>query len=493
MLCLLAGTLLTGPKAEALSAPTDFNKALNRAGGKGTPATAKGVRTVVIDAGHGGKDPGGSGPKSQEKDIVLDVATLLSIGIRTNYPDVRVIMTRDDDTFLPLHERAAIANQADADLFISIHANVIVGSPATRGTETFVMGQHVAASNLAVAKRENASILLEDNVAGNYGYDPNSPEGHIMLSNFQHAHLERSIDFADRVEQAFAAGGRKSRGVKQAGFAVLRLTTMPSVLVELGFMTNASEEAYLLSDGGQREMADALLSAFGDYHRDLGGSVAQSPPATDRSRYWTAKGVSPTAIRYVAEPEASPATPPTAPTQRAGTAPREVIPADRLVSQHTVRPRTYSNATTGRYVAVAPRPVPVNPSVTSPTAPPRPFENFKVDTSGYDFGQAQTAETRRPKKADASELADKNLSYAIQFFATERNLAVTDEVFASIPYPITKLKAGKLNKYQCRFKTAAEARAARVVIDANWETMPIAFHRGVQMNYAASHYLLKTR
>jgi N-acetylmuramoyl-L-alanine amidase len=143
--------------------------------------------TVVLDAGHGGKDPGGMGKNSEEKAIALEIAQLLAIGIRTNFPKVEVIMTRSDDTFVPLYERAQIANNAGADLFVSIHANIMPGSSVTYGTETFVMGQHVAEHNLAVAKRENASILLEDNVQQNYGYDPNSDEGHIMMSTFQHA------------------------------------------------------------------------------------------------------------------------------------------------------------------------------------------------------------------------------------------------------------------------------------------------------------------
>ncbi|MEL7162115.1 MAG: N-acetylmuramoyl-L-alanine amidase, partial [Bacteroidota bacterium] len=322
------------------------------------------IKRVVIDAGHGGKDPGGMGANSQEKHIALRIAQLLSIGIRTNFPDVEVILTRNDDTFIPLHERAEIANKAGADLFVSIHANIMPGSSATRGTETFVMGQHVAQHNLDVAKRENASILLEGgDVKTNYGFDPNSDEGHILMSMFQHAYLERSIQFAELVEREFAAAGRKSRGVKQAGFVVLKKTTMPAVLVETGFMSNPTEEAYLLSDAGQQKLANALLRAFGTYYKVTGGervyadltepltfspaqvskapqAVAPKPapgkntvfgkeidlsdsPTPARQRQWTAKGVSDTPLTYQRTPSVYHYVPPV-PTEAPVAAPSPV-------------------------------------------------------------------------------------------------------------------------------------------------------------------------
>ncbi|MEM6770525.1 MAG: N-acetylmuramoyl-L-alanine amidase, partial [Bacteroidota bacterium] len=223
--CLLCGGYMMATPARTSPDLAAFNESLRDWVGKSTPIPLNGLQKVVIDAGHGGKDPGGMGKNSHEKHIALSIARLLAIGIRTNYPDVEVIMTRSDDTFIPLYERAEIANKAGADLFISIHANIMPGSAATYGTETFVMGQHVAEENLRVAKRENAAILLESgDVTTNYGYDPNSPEGHIMMTMQQHAFLERSILFAEAVERQFASSGRKSRGVKQAGFVVLKAT-----------------------------------------------------------------------------------------------------------------------------------------------------------------------------------------------------------------------------------------------------------------------------
>jgi N-acetylmuramoyl-L-alanine amidase len=223
------------------------------------------IKTVVIDAGHGGKDPGCSGGHSREKHIALAVSLKLAESIRTAFPDIKVILTRDTDVFIPLHERAAIANRANADLFISIHCNYMPGSSATRGTETYVMGLHTADHNLNVAKRENAAILLEEDYEKNYDYDPNSPEGHIMLSMFQNAYLEQSILLAEKFEAQIAKTGRRSRGVKQAGFVVLKETTMPSILAEIGFLSSPKEESFLKTEEGQWETVSALAMAFAEY------------------------------------------------------------------------------------------------------------------------------------------------------------------------------------------------------------------------------------
>lgn len=235
----------------------------------GCPAWAqKGSRitTVVIDPGHGGRDPGAIGRKAKEKDIVLDVALSTGRLIQQNLPDVKVIYTRTRDEFVELHRRAAIANQADADLFISIHCNA---SKDTRvsGAETFVMGEHRTAANLEVAKLENASILLEDNYSAEYGdFDPNSTAAYIALSLYQSENKNQSIRFAQNVQEQFTKRlGRKDRSVQQAGFLVLFRTTMPSVLVELGFITNPEEEAFMMSEEGKTYLASAIYRAFRDY------------------------------------------------------------------------------------------------------------------------------------------------------------------------------------------------------------------------------------
>lgn len=232
------------------------------------------LKTVVIDAGHGGHDPGCLGGSSREKHLALGIAKKLAAYMKENYPGLNVILTRDKDVFIPLYERARIANRNEADLFISIHCNFFPSSNKVRGTETYVMGLHTAEHNLDVAKRENASILLEVDYEKNYNYDPNSPEGHIMLSMFQNAYLDQSILFAELVEKSFAERAeRRSRGVHQAGFVVLKETLMPSVLIEAGFLSNYNEEQFLKSGPGQQTIANAIGKAFGDYKKTVENQI----------------------------------------------------------------------------------------------------------------------------------------------------------------------------------------------------------------------------
>lgn len=225
------------------------------------------VRTVVIDAGHGGKDPGTHGLHTKEKDVVLAVALKLGGYIEEYLPDVKVIYTRKDDRFLELSERAAIANSNKADVFISIHANAVEGNSTARGTETYVMGMHVTERNFEVAKRENSVILLEENYQETYAdFDPNSPESYILFSLTQNAYLENSLLLAQYIEDQFGTrAGRKSRGVKQAGFQVLWQTSMPSVLVEIGYLTNSREEQELNDPSVQANIASGIFRAFRDY------------------------------------------------------------------------------------------------------------------------------------------------------------------------------------------------------------------------------------
>lgn len=222
--------------------------------------------TVVLDAGHGGRDPGCLGKNSQEKDLALDVTLLAGKKLRALFPQINIIYTRDRDEFIPLQKRAKIANDAQADLFVSIHCNYAPGKPHVVGTETFVMGLHRAASNLEVVKRENAVIELEQDTEVYSDLDPNSPIGHIILENRQHANLDQSIQVASYIQEEFTEGlHRNNRGVKQAGFLVLYHTAMPSVLIELGFLSNLEEEAYCMSKEGQNDLANAISRAIGHY------------------------------------------------------------------------------------------------------------------------------------------------------------------------------------------------------------------------------------
>lgn len=218
---------------------------------------------VVIDAGHGGKDPGATGKYAKEKTINLAVALKLGELIKANHSDTRVIYTRKSDVFVELDERAAIANKAKADLFISIHTNA-ARTRSAKGTETYTLGLARSEENLEVAKRENSAILLEDNYKEKYeGFDPNSTESYIIFEFLQNRHLEQSINFASGIQKEFCnTAGRSDRGVRQAGFLVLRKTGMPSVLVELGYISNAEEEKYLASSTGQQTLANSIYRAF---------------------------------------------------------------------------------------------------------------------------------------------------------------------------------------------------------------------------------------
>ena len=228
------------------------------------------VDVVVIDAGHGGHDPGTMGKSTKEKDVVLKIALKLGKYIETNIPDVKVLYTRTTDKYVEFQDRADVANKNKADLFISIHANSIVGANAY-GTETYVMGLHKDKNNFEVAKRENSVILLDENYKEKYeGFDPNSPESYILFSLNQSAYQESSLNFASKVEGQFKSRvGRSSRGVKQAGFLVLWMTTTPSVLVETGFLSNSKEEVFLNSDNGQDLIASGIYRAFKEYKNQI--------------------------------------------------------------------------------------------------------------------------------------------------------------------------------------------------------------------------------
>ncbi|MBO7468448.1 MAG: N-acetylmuramoyl-L-alanine amidase [Bacteroidaceae bacterium] len=229
---------------------------------------------VVIDAGHGGKDPGSQSAnrKINEKDIALSVALRTGELIQKRHPDVKVLYTRKKDVYVTLNGRAAIANKAKADLFISIHTNAAESRQAN-GAEVFVLGTEDkrTSANLNVAKRENSVILLEKDYEKNYqGYDPNSPESTIIFEFMQSEYLNESIRFAEKVQKELVStAGRHNRGVHQAGFLVLHATSMPSILVELGFISNANECSFLNSSNGKEKCSNSIANAFDAYYSDL--------------------------------------------------------------------------------------------------------------------------------------------------------------------------------------------------------------------------------
>ncbi len=224
------------------------------------------LKRVVIDPGHGGRDPGALGSKSKEKDIVLDIALKVGKLINNKYPDIEVIYTRKTDVFIELDKRGDIANKAHANLFISIHANANT-KKTPYGAETFVMGPSKSAENMDVAKRENEVILIEDDYSTRYeGFDPTSPESYIYFSLLQNSYLNQSLGFAVEIQDEFKNSAKRyDRGVKQANFLVLWKTAMPSVLVEVGFISNLAEEKFMSSTAGKEQLAASIFNAFCAY------------------------------------------------------------------------------------------------------------------------------------------------------------------------------------------------------------------------------------
>jgi N-acetylmuramoyl-L-alanine amidase len=240
--------------------------------------------TLVIDAGHGGHDAGAIGAITKEKTINLNVAKVFGRLVERNCPDVKVIYTRKTDIFVALHERADIANRNKADLFISIHTNSLPKRRIARGLETYTLGMHRAADNLDVAKRENAVILIEKDYKQRYqGFDPNSSESYIMFEFIADQNMAQSVELARMVQQrTCSAAGRQDKGVKQAGFLVLRETSMPSCLIELGFISTPDEELFLATDAGVEKLGKGIYQAFLDYKRKYDKNISVPLKAESR-------------------------------------------------------------------------------------------------------------------------------------------------------------------------------------------------------------------
>ncbi len=402
------------------------------------------LKTLVIDPGHGGHDPGCLGKKSREKHLALSISKKLAAVIKKEHPDVKVILTRDTDVFIPLHKRAAIANRNNADLFISIHCNSMPpGNGHVHGTETYVMGLHTAQHNLNVAKRENASILLEADYEKNYDYDPNSPEGHIMLSMFQNAYLEQSIQFAEQVEKQFKAiTNRKSRGVKQAGFVVLKETTMPSVLIEAGFLSNTKEENYLYTKKGQNQVSEAILKAFSNYKSQIEQHI-DIPVATQ---------------------EPTPKAIPTVPAHQDKALAKEVPPQTSNEVYYTINePKSYE------YNPPAPAPTPrqevsnhpkelsandifkpVEETPTYSTYPGLDYGNRKSQTYDVPAEYATKQSNTVTRKSPASVQSNNSIDFRVQLAASPYVLNTNTTKWQKTGYLIEIIQEDNLYKYQAR-------------------------------------------
>ena len=282
--------------------------------------------TLVIDAGHGGHDAGACGKYGKEKNINLNVALAFGKLVENNCPDVKVVYTRKKDVFIPLQRRADIANSNKADLFISIHTNALPGGKIAYGSETYTLGIARAAANLEVAKRENSVITYESDYKTTYeGFDPSKAESYVIFEFMQDRYMKQSVELARQIQKNYAAAGRQNKGVHQAGFLVLRNTTMPAVLTELGFISTPQEESYLTSDRGVRELSRSIYNGFIAYrkqHDKAAAPVAPLPAApkddTPAPAKETPKPAEPPVQPVPAQPDNKPAETPdaTAPSEK---------------------------------------------------------------------------------------------------------------------------------------------------------------------------------
>ena len=265
---------------------------------------------VVIDAGHGGTDPGAIGQVAQEKDLNLAVSLLTGKMIKEAYPEVEVLYTRETDVFIPLQKRADFVNKSNANLFICVHTNASP-IPTAKGAETFVLGTDKLDRNLDVAMRENAVIKLESDYQTKYhGFDPNSVDSYIMFELMQNQYLDQSLSYASLVQQQFASAKRGDRGVRQAAFWVLLKSACPSVLVEMGFISNADEEKFMTSEDGQRKIAAAICDAFGPFYKRATGlridTVAPVEPQVVETKPVTNPETKPETKPVTPQPEVKP-------------------------------------------------------------------------------------------------------------------------------------------------------------------------------------------
>lgn len=411
------------------------------------------VRTVVIDPGHGGAKPGARGSRSFEKDITLDVAMKFGQLIKDNYPDVKVIYTRTTDVDISLAERAHIANRNKADLFISIHANSHPTSSPT-GVETFVMGLSESKANLEVARKENADILLEADYKNNsdyQGFDPSAPETYVMLAMFQSAFLDKSLNFAQFIQNQYKRNIKTiNRGVKQAELYVLYKTSMPSVLTEIGFISNPTEESYMLSDEGQAQIAVCLFNAFMDYKLAEDGTPKPANPVIKLKGYKGGTTTTTTPTTTPSQPAQQPAPQPTVEQDTTPAVVAEEVTAAPAEAEPT--------PTTSRPVPAVTMPQRVEPE--QPVAQPTPTPTPEPTLAPAPAPQRQVAARNSngletPRNTASSE----RQFYTVQFLLCDRVLnAGARELGGIEEFEIIRKNNGLA--YCCgRFATFQEANA----------------------------------
>lgn len=446
------------------------------------------VRTVVIDPGHGGAKPGAQGKRTQEKTITLAVAKKFGKLIEDNYPDVKVIYTRTTDVDISLAERAHIANRNKADLFISIHANSHPTSTPT-GVETFVMGLSESRANLEVAKKENADILLEADYKNNAdysGFDPNAPETYVMLTMFQNAFIDKSLNLAQAIQTQYRQSIKTvNRGVKQAELYVLYKTTCPSVLTEIGFISNPAEEAYMISDEGQATIAVCLFNAFMTYKSTEEGTDRIANPVIN-IKGWKQAG---TVEEKKPEPPVVAQEKVAEPQPAAKEAPKEVPPTKPVVEE---KPAETQPAVTEK--PAEPQPVEVKPVVEAPKEAPvakptpavelpavkepaAPTEQPKAEQSRVEQPKAE------PKKEQPKQQATvpSGVRYRVQFCTATRDMKAGDPDLQGIK-DFHVSRSGKFYMYTAGdYTSLAEARQRCKTIKENTrfkDAFVVAIYKG---------------
>lgn len=466
--------------------------------------------TLVIDAGHGGHDAGAVGAYSKEKDINLKVALAFGRLVENNCPDVKVVYTRKTDVFIPLQRRADIANNNKADLFVSVHTNALPAGRQAYGSETYTLGMARANANLAVAKRENSVITLESDYKSTYqGFDPNKAESYVIFEFMQDKFMKQSVDLATCIQRQYASAGRPNKGVHQAGFLVLRNTSMPSVLTELGFITTPSEEAYLNSQQGVTELSRSIYNGFLAYRRmhqrgvnDIpanlplqvaaANDVAQKPVNANGKDVTSAKEVAVVPVEAV----------PTARIAKSDADKNEEKPVTetRRPSQPKTRPVTAQAApvrkveepAAKRTPTVANKPVatPKQNATPKQSAKPTPKQNAAAKSTAKDKdtdkakGKQTATKKETPKDTKGKETKGKNtkkeqvgarakqrVTYRIQVGAGKKEIATNDPQFKGLD--VTRVKEGALYKYYYgTYHTYAEAQKAQKTVKAK---LPAAY------------------
>lgn len=459
------------------------------------------MQTIVIDPGHGGKDAGAVGKHCYEKNIALAVSLALGRLINENFPDVKVIYTREDDRFVELRQRSRIANQNHADLFISIHCNSSKSKDAN-GVETWIMGNHKNDDNLKVAQLENSAILQEQDHEEHYdNFDPNSPDAYIIFSLYQNVFMDQSLSFAAKIQDQYGQRVPSvDRGIKQAGFIVLWSCALPSVLTEIGFISNAAEEKFLNSEDGQQKIALSLFNAFKEYKYQVEGFNNQAE--FDKASIAGRKSKKDKDKDVVAKTETKPEPKPT-----------NVLSAAVAMSDTAIKLPT-SNATAVVPVAATKEPAVVESSApdtlqiaappqakptevpviaTQPTAPTQVADTTKAEPQPVaPTQQTATAQPQQPQQDTIPSLV-----FKIQFACSSTNKDLDAPEFKNLNLPVlSKYEENGLFKYCCgEVATPAEAlKILRRVQEAGFrDAFMVVFSDGQKISTKEAYRILQER